>query len=531
MTHRTVICVLLVAVVGAALACSAITERDKQAVPAATDGTSATVPANTGSTSASALVAPVEYLGVTSIEERISASDVIVRARLTNMTTELVTTTGEHWAEYFFVALKFHLSVSEYLTGRGANGIVAYWVSLKQFSTRQDAQDAAAGIAAQRDTQWDNREAVLFLHKERARGWSFDPLAQAESTYILSFGSRRGVGPTFEDYYSLTSRINRLWLPSTSVTPATPIDSQEFLLETPVSGGAPSTITLRELKTRVAAVSTELNAGDGSEAYKGCVHWTYTENREDDWREREGGQSERFPPTSPDSFASGQAVGRELFKYFEGFEYEGKKSKFWLDGQDSVLFAVKEGPHRPNWDRNGDGQPNDGTVFDHSVALTRPLPQGSYTFNTNLIIWALLACGHTYTYEVTANVNAPSGVLHELFFDPVTVGSSVAADGSNGVLKPLYFTAAGAAASIGGIEWAASSTGSGQSGTVKVKVSSHTGLAGQIMDFIELDGAVSLSLNVADATVDSANDTLSWSVSSQPWEDGDKLMVRIREAR
>jgi hypothetical protein len=39
---------------------------------------------------------------------------------------------------------------------------------------------------------------------------------------------------------------------------------------------------------------------------------------------------------------------------------------------------------------------------------------------------------------------------------------------------------------------------------------------------------VPLSLKVADATVDSANDTLSWSVASQPWADGDKLMVRIR---
>ena len=48
------------------------------------------------------------------------------------------------------------------------------------------------------------------------------------------------------------------------------------------------------------------------------------------------------------------------------------------------------------------------------------------------------------------------------------------------------------------------------------------------MDFIALDGSVPLSLKVADATVDSANDTLSWTVASQPWNDGDKLMLRIR---
>ena len=73
--------------------------------------------------------------------------------------------------------------------------------------------------------------------------------------------------------------------------------------------------------------------------------------------------------------------------------------------------------------------------------------------------------------------------------------------------------------------------GSGQAGTVNVKVTPDDALDGHILDFIELDGTVSLSLDVLDATVDSANDRLRWSVSSQPWEDGDKLMVRIREAR
>ncbi len=50
------------------------------------------------------------------------------------------------------------------------------------------------------------------------------------------------------------------------------------------------------------------------------------------------------------------------------------------------------------------------------------------------------------------------------------------------------------------------------------------------MDFIELDGSVPLSLNIDDATIDAANHTLSWTVSEQPWHDGDKLMLRIREA-
>ena len=66
---------------------------------------------------------------------------------------------------------------------------------------------------------------------------------------------------------------------------------------------------------------------------------------------------------------------------------------------------------------------------------------------------------------------------------------------------------------------------------MKLEVSPHTGLPGHVVDFIELDGTVSLSLHADDATVDAANDTLSWSVASQPWEDGDELMVRVRKTR
>ena len=100
----------------------------------------------------------------------------------------------------------------------------------------------------------------------------------------------------------------------------------------------------------------------------------------------------------------------------------------------------------------------------------------------------------------------------------------MAADSANGQLEPTAFTDPNnASATLQRIEWA--------SGTVKVKVSPHTGLAGHRLDFIELNGSVSLSLAVDEATVDAANKTLIWAVASQPWEDGDKLMVRIREAR
>ena len=120
----------------------------------------------------------------------------------------------------------------------------------------------------------------------------------------------------------------------------------------------------------------------------------------------------------------------------------------------------------------------------------------------------------------------PRALLHEAFFDPVTDGTAVAADDTNGVLKPASFTDPdGAAATIERIEW--------ESGTVEVRTQSSddAALPGHVVDFIELDGTVSLSLHTDAATVDAANDTLSWSVASQPWDDGDELMVRVRKTR
>ena len=57
-----------------------------------------------------------------------------------------------------------------------------------------------------------------------------------------------------------------------------------------------------------------------------------------------------------------------------------------------------------------------------------------------------------------------------------------------------------------------------------------TAIAGQMVDFIKLDGTVGLSLDVASATVHAASNQLRWTVSSEPWQSGDKLMVRIRQA-
>ncbi len=510
MRYRTVICVLFLGVAAVALlACSLFGQTDSEdASPPRS--TSAAIPSTANS-------APPLYNGPTSIEERILSSVVVVRARLTTVTTEVVTTTADKWDEDYYVALKFQLSVSEYLYGSGANSIVAYWVSYSRFKTVAEAEAYAPTLASRRDSQWDNREGVLFLGD--GGDWEFGTLAQAQDVYFLAAsGPIQG-----ENFYSLTSRYDRRWLPAASATPPTPIDSQQFLLDAPAPGSTPSTIALGALKTKIAAIVADINAGDGSEAYEQCLKGKYSRLRRDEWTRRTDPQHRSYEPTWDGAFASGQPTGTELYKndipgiseMVDGVE---RKQRLWLDGQDGELFSVNEINHRPFTAL----APRNMTQFDFSVVSVRPIPAGTYEFNHNY--GTHIDCGNTSTFALSANVTAPQGTLHELFFDPVTVGSPVAADTTNGVLKPVAFTDSnGASATIQRIEW--------QSGMVEIEVTPNYALIGHIVDFIELDGAVSLSLDVADATVDAAKDRLSWSVSEQPWHDGDKLMVRIREAQ
>ncbi len=466
------------------------------------------------------------YFGEQSIEERIVNADIIVNARLSTTTSEIATTTTEEWSDYYYVAVKFHLAVSEYLKGGGASSITAFTIQGGDYDTRREAEDAEPGVAASRVTTWDDREAIIFLNSDDPYD-VFSASVLGANDYFLTIGDT--IGDTYRDWYSLQDRHTKLWLPSAGTSGAG--DDQEFLLAAPKPGKDTPTITIRELKSRIAAINAELNAGDGSEAYRNCVSNKYHLERTEHYRMNNWSGTDRrhsFEPIWPGTFMSGQPAGSEVYLYSPGLALPAdKKERFWIDGRDATLFAVKLGELRPNKDYDRDGQP-DGSVFDQSVVSVRPIPVGTYRFNHHVILWRYLACEHTSTFAITANVLAPDGTLHEAFFDPVAVGNAVAADTTNGVLNPASFTNTnGATSSIHRIAW---EPGSGATGTVKMRLTPHTGITGHAVDFIALDGSVSLSLNVADATVDAANNTLTWPAPSQPWQSGDKLMLRIREA-
>ena len=461
---------------------------------------------------ASELALPL-YAGDSLIEEKIIESSVVVRTTMTSFSSEVVADAdGKYRA-----VLKFSLSVSEYLRGTGPSSIVAVWVDGRPYDTRDAADDRRDVILAERDDQWDDREALIFLF-DGASGFGtlLDGQLQSPDHFLLALGHRY----FGNDRYSLHSKSDKAWLPAASSTSSTG-DGQEFLLDVPPPT---ETITLGDLKRKITQVAAELDGGDGSEEYRECVLDKYRHIRNQrNWPEERG---YTYGVWDLDySLVSGQPAGTMLDQHEAYGVYPDTKIALWLEGSGASLFDIADGDSTAS-DKDGDGE-YDTIKYDVMVRLARPIPAGEYRFELKESWPNYALCNFVISNEWTVTVVAPEGVVHEALFDPVADGTAVASDSSNGVLKPASFIdAGGATTTIERIEW---EPGTGESGTVKLKVSPLTGISGHIVDFIELDGTVSLSLIVNDATVDAANDTLSWEVSSQPWQSGDELMVRIRD--
>ena len=446
----------------------------------------------------------------------------------------------------YSVMLEFQLDVAEYLKGTGPSKIVAVWIDGRYSDTSGEAIKRRATFLTGRDARWDDRQAVIFLYRKLGA-------AMVESTTLLESADRffLGVGHEYsgDDRYSLRSEVSKKWLPAAS-NPSSNIsrdasisdDDKEFLLDVPSSSlgstgsdssSATPKIKLGDLKTRIADVMSEYEGGDGSAAYKRCVEGMYEFERRIRYFREEHGESVYDQSPTKSDLASGQAAGTVLHeRYNDGF-YPNKRAKTWLEGGDAGLFTVVQGEPTPI-DADGDGKLNagtDGIYFRETFATARPLPAGEYNIDRKEV-WSLyLICDFALTNNWTITVTAPSGTLHEMFFDPVVVGTSVAADATNGVLEPRTFTgASGASATIDRIAYEPAAAGSGKSAQVKIEVRPAGALSGQLVDFIALDGTVSLTLNVASATADSKAGTLTWAVASQPWKAGDELMVRVRPA-
>ncbi len=468
------------------------------------------------------LTRPITH-GPVTLDERILKADVIARARFRSFSPSSRTFSTPRSGNRYVGYATLTFDILESLKGSTGNAVVVelraegfgrFDSTTYRAGTYKTDADAKASVEkwfnTERASRWNDRDAIIFL-------WTLDNSLPEIKGGRPSTVQYVFVGNTSEDpfawehidEFSIGSDTNKVWLPaatsSSAMESSVSSGGQSFYLDepSPDSNDTP-TISLTDLKARIASVNR-------------MVDTTIVGHRECLIRKliHERRPRPRMPAiwhAGDHHTGSGQAAGAVAVVH-ETRNFGGYGSSYILDGPDSGLFFT-ETPEE-------DARPS----YSMSLKRKRPLPIGQYVNHIGIQQRWMIPCNYVppHRSEWTVTVTAPTSTLHEAFFDPVTVGWAIAADASNGVLKPASFTGTNyASASLQRISY--------DYRGVTITLTPHTAIAGHTLDFIAPDGSVILSLHADDATVDAANNTLSWAVASQPWHDGDKLMVRIREA-
>ena len=455
-----------------------------------------------------------DYYGVASLEEMIAWADVIARVELRSVTAVAEQEVGQ---TNYVAALDYRFRVLEYLRGNGGNELVAVVDDVGEtFSSSGSAVTRAKALKDRRDTQWDSREAIIFLVDAH-------PLLPSTSRADRYWLGALSFHEPWEDYHTIASRWAKKWLPAASSGAGGASggsDTQRFLLDAPVASGGlsegaaqssgASTITLASLKAKIAANTAAIAAGGGSEAYKDCLHRKLERAREVQYRV--GPDGSYFYIRHDAALGSGLPGGTMAFTDPTGIGLPATPpphaGDFQLIGRDAHLFR---------W-----GWPG-------IVDTVRPLPVAEYKFYLAPRPKELIPCDgvpelEKKRQEVFVTVTAPTGTLHEAFFDPVAIGTTIGADGTNGVLKPNTFTASDSTTTtLRSIDYSGSN--------VRMLFSQTTGLSGKEVQFIMVDGTVGLTVPFSSATTEtvaSQGTRYSWKTCSAPWAAGEKVMIRIR---
>ena len=478
------------------------------------------------------------YTAPTSVEELVFLSDIVARVRLVS---------AEAGIQPVYVqnnlmqqaAFAFRFQVLEYLKGSGGgelsvkvpvDSLGTSWLQYMSADSEEALGIAEFYFAEARDARWDSREAIVFLKSKPAS--SSEQGASGESSdNSLQFTD---VGESSSDIYrySISSDMNKAWLPATNedaATGATDSDkARYFTAEPPQSSGATGasassafSISLANIKELITANDALLERNQAVPYFEECVR--------DRFRFTAVYKTGSYMETRYETeIASGMRPGSvEIWEDIE--DGDPYYATWWIEGPNTHLFTMtKEDP---------DNDPTTG--YKWKVSANRPLPSGEYIIRYDGQPWAWVPCnyhpnyhptGEVYINEQTLIATAPDGVLHEAFFDPASLGASVGANSASdgvGVLKPAEFTHNGATVVIEQIEWSTNTN------KIALKLSNRSAkLAGHHIDFIELDASVSLRLDIDDAETTSTGygQTLSWEVCRQPWHPGDQLMLRIAKS-
>ena len=451
------------------------------------------------------------YDGLDSMEETILEADVIARVSLVSNRPDVVQVDTK-----WFAVLEFRFRVHEYLKGSGSNeigGLAWLWQSQ---ASEADARTLAAQMPDAHDSRWDNRQAIVFLEAERiSRG----PVLPGGSDRYW-FGPLREGGGIFG--ISVASPHSKRWLPEVaqSASARTTASSEKlFLTDDPQgpesaygqrvatrSPGSPlPTISLGNLKTRVATLEAEANAG-GTALSRSCIEQAYWLLRYVSYLVKTRPGPSRRDYAVPSGLPAGTIID----------DQEGPTSKtpnalgIWeFIGLDREMVRYEHVNIRPF------AAGSEYYTFTLRLLTTRPLPAATYVYHPYGLsphCTKDLSSISTYFVDHLA-VTAPARSVHEAFFDPVSIGEAVGSDD----LSPADFSLDGSSTTITSLKW--------EAGLVTAELNPAVSLADYALDFIDVTGTTTLSLNSDNAST-TAN---TWTVPAAPWAAGDLLMLRIHE--
>ena len=400
--------------------------------------------------------APPPYYGVQTLAEAVLGADIIARVQLLSRATSTV---SETWGEpgdqttVWVPLVDFTFTVHEYLKGSGATTITASITGESQ-DTQELAAAETAHLLSHHDSQWDNRQAIVFLRTYPLLG----------TKYWLGYGDEFWPGDT--PGYQVSSRHERNWLPEATNTSGARGATAEpsFMLSAPsttsgsqrstTGGDGGDTISLSALKARIGELETEANAG-GTDEYRACIEIYYRRHPFLSARLAQGrlGTIGQVGPVM-----SGQPAGiflREHWSYAYGRtlddDSEPNIGRHWFEGTDPGV--VKYRAARFWLDEDGKAR------VMNQLVTARPLPAGDYQFFYNSLPPFVLVCGKSSPLEKNNNdyrlsvTRSSDRTVHEAFFDPVDIGTAVGSDGANGVLEPSAFSLDGTTTTITSLKW------------------------------------------------------------------------------
>ena len=420
--------------------------------------------------------APASPYGPPTLDEIIFATDVIAIVRPVSSESAVLTVQETEGQAIYSPVVQSQFEVVEYLKGGGDSEIVvnANNFSIKSSSAEEALQNAKLSLAAQ-ISSLDGEEGLVFIQRIEYPDNVLDISLKQSETGWRQYNVQTGLFSTRGDVGSSSATLHI----ASGLVAASARGREAF--------------SIGRLRDRIEAMEDLLKKGEGIEGYEECIE---AKLLFENFRRKNG----EFLNVVADvaTFPSGMPAN------FIVQEFSTTYPRQWFTGDNAQLFHYG----------------------DNEITTTRPLPAEAYEVDRHFQKSEWMPCDYVappttwrYTFE------SADGVVHEAFFDPVALGDAVGADGASGVLKPVSFAFDGSDATIQRIDWL--------DGQARMSLSPHTALANHHIDFIALDGSVSLRLDFDDAVEVADADgssTLAWGVCSQPWQPGDLLMLRISES-